>query len=209
MLQRILPQLRTLLTSKIRGSTQHLWCKNKGKWLSSCLLKSIPSHPKKHTPYLCRQLQLQQKLGDEHYRVTKQAGLIPAELQECSEPSSRWATKLIRNIALCPYTTGEEPPATSALHRCSGHIQFGKEGGLKLPKTPKVPQEVIRAAWSLFLTPYDRQIAWKDKSQPQHSCRGMFLFGRERRVSGCHVFPLNFCLSPQQSQITYRRLKAS
>lgn len=94
-LQRILPQLKTLLTSKIRGSTQHLWCRTRANDFPPVSWRSAHLTPKSTLltsagNFSCNKSSEMSAVGS-----PKSQGLSQ---QDSSEPSSRWATKASQEL---------------------------------------------------------------------------------------------------------------
>lgn len=143
-------------------------------------------------------------------QVTKQPGLTPAELQECSEPSSRWATKAHQEYCFLPLHCRERSfhqfvPCIAAQDTSN----LARKEAWSSLRHPKLPKGLLEQPGLYFSPHRTDRLHERTKPAPAQLQRNVFLWQREERWSGCHVFPLNFCLSPQQSQITYRRLKAS
>lgn len=138
MLKSILPQLKTLLTSKIRGSTQNPRCRTRA---SDC------------PPLYWRLAHLTQ--GSTHF--TSAGNLNTGKSWDMSAPGCHQTSracpgraagkeraqqapgkplKCISNIALYPYTTGQKPlptPTHFPPDLCSGHI---RDFARKEPEAP-------------------------------------------------------------------------
>lgn len=179
MLQRILPLLRTLLTSKIRGSTQHLWCRTRvNDFLLSTGDQPI-SHKKAHSSagnFSCSKSLEMRAAGSPNSLGSSQQSCRSAVSPAPGEP-----LKPIRNIALCLYTTGEETPPTSALHCCPGNIQSGKERGLKLLRGYQGRAEKPGLHFSPHMTDRLHERTKPAPAQLQKNIFHIFLWQREER----------------------------
>lgn len=206
MLQRILPQLRTLLTSKVRGSTQHLWCRSRANDFLPVYWRSAHLTPKSTLltsagNFSCNKSSEMSTVGSPNSQ-----GLSQQSCRTAVSPAPGEPLKPIRNYR------GEASTSTNSLLPCiaaQDNSNLARKEAWSSLRHPKLPKRLSEQPGLCFSPHMTDKLHERTKPAPAQLQRNVCLRQRAERWSGYHVLPLNFCLSQQQSQITYRKLKAS
>lgn len=137
MLKSILPELKALLTSKIRGSTQHLWCRTTASDLPP--LSWGLAHLAQGSTHFASAGNLNSSKTWETNTPPNSQGL---SWQSCRREASPACTapgeplKLISNIALCLYTTGEKSSPTPTCFPPASLLRTHQTSQGRKPETP-------------------------------------------------------------------------